>query len=65
MKLICKTTKKIGYYHRKTAWVEADLFFKKFGTITGVYRCRDCRRFHLSRKAQFTPSKKAQKIIKS
>lgn len=51
------------YRYRLQAWVAADKFLKKFGTESGMYKCKHCKKFHLSRKVQHTPSKGALKII--
>jgi hypothetical protein len=63
VKAKCLKTGKVMYRYRLQAWVAADKFLKKFGTESGMYKCKHCKKFHLSRKVQHTPSKGALKII--
>lgn len=58
-KILKKSCNKIQYRTRKTAWKYAIYYFNKFETRCGVYRCYFCHRFHLSKDAQFQPSKKS------
>lgn len=53
-----KECNKIAYKHRVNAWKWAIYHFKMFGTRTGIYRCRYCKKYHLSRKCGFTPVKR-------
>lgn len=52
----CKS--KIGYKTRHSAWESSLYYFKTLGTYGTPYKCRHCKKFHLTAKyATPIPSK--------
>ena len=53
-----KCRSKIRYKTRQRAWQGSLFYFKKLGTYATPYKCKNCKKFHLTGKnAQPTPSK--------
>ena len=44
----CKS--KVRYLKKQTAWQAALRYFKDLGTYTIPYKCRHCKKFHLTSK---------------
>ena len=54
----CK--RKIQYHTRDEAWKWAIYFHKTLKTRSGVYKCKYCRKFHLSKSVPYQPSERAK-----
>ena len=52
---VCMTTGKVTYRTRKMAWEASLTYFIRLGTFAGVYKCKYCKKYHLSKKVRTAP----------